>query len=183
MLRSRFTRSKDKANIASLYEDGTLAHTPRTWGRTEKIYDGVPLGQQYLIGQCELIISAPDLAKLGIILAGDGSFGDVRILNEKSIGEMNKPYISDSTMSYGLGLRMNNHIVDGRTITGHPGQALGMIGGLYFDRADKTGVAILTNGCSIVMQDNGVYRINNEVIRAVYKEFFPKTGKASVPAK
>lgn len=166
------THIKDNGNIANIYNDGKLAHTPKTWGRTEKVYDTVPLGQQYLIGQCELIISAGDLAKIGIILAGDGSVDDIKILDGKSVDEMNKPFISDSIMSYGLGLRMNDHIVDGRTITGHPGQALGMIGGLYFDRSDRTGVAILTNGCNIVMQDNGVYRINNDIIRAVYGEFF-----------
>lgn len=171
------THIKDTADIANIYEgkDARLAYIPRTWGRTEKIYDRVPLGQQYLIGQCELIISAPDLAKIGIILAGDGSVGDVRILSAESVKEMNKPAISDSLMRYGIGLRMNDSIVNGRTITGHPGQALGMISGLYFDRSDQTGVAILTNGCSVEMQDNGVYRINNEMIRAVYKEFFTES--------
>lgn len=168
------THIEDSGNISNIYEDGRLAHTPKTWGRTENVYDTVPLGQQYLIGQCELIISAGDLAKIGIILAGDGSVDGVKILDDKSIAEMNKPFISDSVMSYGLGLRMNDHIVEGRTITGHPGQALGMVGGLYFDRSDRTGVAILTNGCDVVMQNNGVYRINNDVIRAVYGEFFPQ---------
>lgn len=166
------THIKDTNNIANIYQGGWLAYNVKTWNRTEANYDVVPLGQQYLLGQCEMIISAPDLAKLGIVLAGDGSVDGIQVLSAESVKEMNKRFISDSQMSYGMGLRMNDQIVNDRMITGHPGQALGMVGGLYFDRSDKTGVAILTNGCSTAMDANGVYRINNDVIRAVYKEFF-----------
>lgn len=165
------THINDTDDIAKIYQGGIFAYNPKTWGRTERIYDNVPLGQQYLIGQCELIISAPDLAKIGIMLAGDGSIDDTQILSAESVKEMSRPYIAADNQFYGIGLRINKNIVDGRAIAGHPGQALGMVGGLYFDRSDKTGVAILTNGCSIAMQDNGVYRINNEIVRAVYENF------------
>jgi CubicO group peptidase (beta-lactamase class C family) len=167
------TLIQDTDNLANIYSGGVLAHTVRTWGRTENLYDKIPLGQSYGVGECELIISAPDLAKFGIILAGDGRYGNIRVLSEDAVREMNTVYITDdSGWSYGLGLRMSDKIIEGRVITGHPGQALGMVGGLYFDASDGTGAAILTNGCSIGFDDNGMYGINNAVVRAVYEHFF-----------
>lgn len=170
------TLINDTENIANIYKGGVLAHNVKGWGRTEKYYDQIPLGQQYALGQCELIISAPDLAKVGIMLSGDGKVDGVSILSEEKVKEMNEPYITvnekNFSESYACGLRINNGIVEGRTITGHPGQALGMVGGLYFDKSDGTGVALLTNGCSVSMKENGMYGINDDIVKAVYRYFF-----------
>jgi len=166
------TLIKDADNIAKIYKDGVLEHNVKTWGRTETLYDKIPLGQSYGLAECELIISAYDLARFGIVLSGDGSVDGIAVLSPESVSEMNAPYISDGLKSYGLGLNMNNNVVQGRTITGHPGQALGMVGGLYFDSSDGTGVAILTNGCSVGMSNNGMYAINNAIVVSVYDWFF-----------
>ncbi len=165
------TMISDTDNIANIYSGGSLAYNVKTWGRTEKIYDVIPLGQQYLLGQCELIISAPDLAKIGIILAGDGGYDGIQVISPETAEEMSKAYITaDDSESYGIGVRINEKIVEGRTIYGHPGQALGMVGGLYFDRSDNTGVAILTNGAYLgVNVDNNMYTINDLIVKAVYE--------------
>ena len=47
---------------------------PLDWGKMEKAYARIPVGQMYLLGQGELYISAKDLARIAMILAGDGSF-------------------------------------------------------------------------------------------------------------
>lgn len=171
------TLIEDTDNIANIYKNGVLAYNVKNWGRTEKYYDQIPLGQQYALGQCELIISAVDLAKIGIILSGDGTVDGIRILSDERVREMNEPYITvtdenNFTESYALGLRISDNIIEKRTISGHPGQALGMVGGLYFDAADGTGVALLTNGCSIIVRKNGMYGINDDVVKAVYEYFF-----------
>ncbi|MCL1824153.1 MAG: beta-lactamase family protein [Oscillospiraceae bacterium] len=163
---------KDSENIANVYEGGVLNKEVKTWGRTPAFYSQIPLGQAYGYAECELIISASDLAKLGIILSGDGSYNGVYILNQQSVDEMNRIYISGGESSYGLGLRMNENVIEGRTITGHAGQALGMVGGLYFDASDGTGVAILTNGCSVTSRANGMYGINDDMVKTVYDWFF-----------
>ncbi|MCL2109180.1 MAG: beta-lactamase family protein [Oscillospiraceae bacterium] len=163
----------DTENIANIYRGGALAHSVKTWGRTESLYNQIPLGQAYGVAECEMIISATDLAKLGIILAGDGTYGDVRILSPESVAEMNRPYIEIAENEYSaIGLRVKTDILEGRTISGHPGQALGMVGGLYFDISDGTGVAILTNGCLVTYNSNNMYGINQAVIEAVYGHFF-----------
>jgi len=166
------TLIKDSDNIANIYKNGVLAHNVKTWGRTESFYDKIPLGQSYGLAECEMIISAYDLARFGIVLSGDGTVGGITVLSPESVAEMNEIYISDGVNGYGIGLRMNENVIDGRTITGHPGQALGMVGGLYFDSSDGTGAAILTNGCSVGYSDNGMYAINNAVVAAVYDWFF-----------
>lgn len=170
------TMIDDTANIANIYNGGALAYNVKTWGRTEKYYDMIPLGQQYALGQCELIISAPDLAKIGIVLSGDGKADGITVLSSEAVSGMNRPLITvdngSFSESYACGLRINNSIVEGRTITGHPGQALGMVGGLYFDISDGTGVALLTNGCSAGMKENGMYGINDDIVKTVYEYFF-----------
>ncbi|MCL2633062.1 MAG: beta-lactamase family protein [Oscillospiraceae bacterium] len=167
----------DTDNIANIYKEGELEFSVKTWGRTESLYNGIPLGQSYGLSECELIISASDLAKIGIMLSGDGSVDGVQILSQESVDLMNTVYITTQNkagyiIGQGLQLRIYDYLMDGRVISGHPGQALGTVGGLYFDPADGTGVAILTNGCDLYSEDNGLYSINNDVLFKVYAHFF-----------
>ena len=72
----------------------------------------------------------------------------------------------------GLGLRIHSgNVIEDRTITGHSGAALGMASGLYFDTADGTGVALLTNGCGTGLRENGMYGVNDELLKLVYSHF------------
>jgi CubicO group peptidase (beta-lactamase class C family) len=161
------------ANVANIYRGGVSELCARTWGRTEFYYNQMPLGWSYGLGEGELIISATDLAKFGIILSGDGTFNNIRVLSKEAVNEMNTVFIYDEAdWGHGLGLRISGKIVEGRILSGHPGQALGMVSGLFFDPSDTTGVAILTNGCAVNFDENGMYGINNAVVRAVYEFFF-----------
>jgi CubicO group peptidase (beta-lactamase class C family) len=171
-------RISDTMSIATLYENDGTIWTVRDWVRTAAFYDRIPLGNQYGMSHCELIISASDLAQFGIILSGDGSVGGVRILNPETVAEMNAPFITKEydegfSISYGLGLRIYEDIlVEGRTIIGHPGQALGLVAGLYYDPSDGTGLVLISNGCSMQMGYGEVYSISREVTNAVYEVFF-----------
>jgi CubicO group peptidase (beta-lactamase class C family) len=167
---------KDTESIANIYDGGAFAFNPRTWGRTESLYDKIPLGQSYGVAECELIISATDLARLAIILAGDGSLEGQQILSPKTVEMMRTPFMPGDIYNervYALGLRVHGGLANGsRIMTGHSGEALGMISGVYFDPLDQTGVAIITNGASGARVESGMSALNDETTKAVYKYFF-----------
>jgi len=169
------TLIKDVNSIANIYTNGSLAHNPRTWGRTESLYNRLPLGNSHGIAECEMIISATDLARMGILLTNDGEVDGVRLLKPETVAQMTAPALPVESNSHirGLGLRIHQgNVIEGRTITGHSGAALGMASGLYFDTADRTGVALLTNGCSVGLRENGMYGISDETLKLVYSHFF-----------
>lgn len=166
---------KDREKCAVLYEYGEDAYFPKTWGRTTAYYERFGLGNSYLSSQCELLISAADLARLGILLAGDGSVDGTEILSREAVDTINTAYAQSE--QYGLGLLNRIYpdtVVPGRTLCGHPGFALGCVCGLYYDPADGTGIALCTNGCYSGTSPNGVYGILDESIKLTYRTFFEK---------
>ncbi len=163
---------EDKESCATLYDyDGEVFHVP-TWKRNRKYYESFGLGNSYMAAQCELIITASDLARLGIILSGDGTLNGETVLSEKAVEAINKSYFSAPDFDMGLNVRIYDNLIDGRTIYGHPGNALGAITGLYYDRSDGTGVAFVTNRCSTVKDDNGFYKAIKDTLDAAYECYF-----------
>lgn len=164
---------EDRTVCANLYTNGELKYSPKTWFRTSPYYESFGLGNSYLTAQCELLISAEDLARIGILLSGDGSVDGVRIISPEAVNEINTNRYSTEEFDIGLNVRIyENTVVDGRTIYGHPGQALGAVCGLYYDPTDGTGIAILTNGCYLGCAENSVYKILNDSIVAAYDILF-----------
>ena len=163
---------EDKESCATLYDyDGEVFHVP-TWKRNRKYYESFGLGNSYMSAQCELIITASDLARLGIILSGDGTLNGKTVLSEKAVDAMNKSYFSAPDFDMGLNVRIYDDLIDGRTIYGHPGNALGAITGLFYDRTDGTGVAFVTNRCSTVKDDNGFYKAIKDTLDTAYECYF-----------
>ena len=71
----------------------------------------------------------------------------------------------------GRGLFLNiieNYQVEGRTMYGHGGLALGMLCAAYFDPTDRTGVVMLTNGCDNQKSYHGVGALGRVVMAAIY---------------
>lgn len=160
----------DSSRAANIYTDGMLAYRPSSWQRTSEYYEKFGLGNSYLTAQCELLISCPDLARFGIALAGDGTVDGTRILSADAVNLINKSWFSSEEFDMGLSVRIyDDTLVRGRTIYGHPGQALGNLCGLYYDISDGTGVAICTSGCHIAENDNGVYTLLDSTVNAVYE--------------
>lgn len=159
----------DKASCATLYgHDGSIYHVP-TWGRNRIYYESFGLGNSYLTAQCELLITASDLARLGIVLAGDGTVDGKQVLSKESVDLINSPYFSCDDFDMGLNVRIYDDLIEGRIIYGHPGNALGVIAGLYYDRNDGTGVAFLTNHCLTYTYQNGVYKAIKDTLDAAYQ--------------
>ncbi len=162
----------DKECVANLYDhDGEILKVSQ-WKRNSEYYESFGLGNSYYTAQCELIITASDLARLGIALSGDGTFDGKRVLSGESVKAMNTSYFSAENFDMGLNVRIYDDIVEGRTIYGHSGNALGCITGLYYDPSDSTGIVFLTNHCLAYTEENGLYSALNDAIMNTYKCFF-----------
>ncbi len=107
----------------------------------------------YTLSAGKLTLSAPDLAKLLIVLSEGGAYGQTSILQQSTVNDIRTVQngIGSVTCKSGRGLEMNiitDTIVQGRTLYGHGGKANGMLCAAYFDPSDRTGVVMLTNGCN-----------------------------------
>ena len=162
----------DKESCANLYDyDGEILKV-REWGRDARYYESFGLGNSYYTAQCELIITASDLAGFGIALSGDGTFDGKRIMTEETVSKINNNYFSCDNFDMGLNVRIYDNFVDGRTIYGHPGNALGCITGIFYDPSDGTGIVILTNHCYPKTEENGIYSVLYEIVNEAYYCFF-----------
>ena len=168
-LRTQIQNSED---IALIYEKNELSANTKSWGRVESAYDTIPIGQMYLLGYGDLFISAQDLAKFGIALAGDGHYGDFQVLSPEAVEEMNALQFKTAKVERGLALSITEDLVSGRTLYGHPGQSYGMVSGLYYDPTDSSGVVFLTNGCNVQKNGYGIYTITDALVKAVYSTLF-----------
>ncbi len=165
---------EDKESVANLYDyDGEILK-PKEWGRDSDYYESFGLGNSYYAAQCELIITASDLAQFGIALAGDGTVSGKTVLSPGSVAAMNKNYISTDKFDMGLNVRIYDDVVDGHTIYGHSGNALGCINGLFYDPSDRTGIVFLTNRCLPQVEENGFYSAIQEAVTEAYYCFFDK---------
>lgn len=163
---------ENKESCANLYDfDGEILKV-KEWGRKAEYYESFGLGNSYYTAQCELIITASDLAKIGIALSGDGTFEGKRVISKESVNAINKSYFSAENFDMGLNVRIYDDFVDGRIIYGHPGNALGCITGLYYDPSDGTGIVLLTNHCLPTTEENGIYSALYDAVTEAYYCFF-----------
>ncbi|MDR0397014.1 MAG: beta-lactamase family protein [Oscillospiraceae bacterium] len=123
-----------------------------------------------------LSIRAIDLAKILIVLMGDGTYNGIRVLNESTVEAIRSPQntVGSVYIDTNRGLDLNIYtdvIVRGRTMYGHQGKAYGAICAAYFDPLDQSGVVLLTNGCDD-STFNSVARIARAIISAAYEMMF-----------
>lgn len=156
--------------IANMYRNGRLSYDLKNSPRREGAYNNLPLGSMYLLGHGDLIISAKDLAKFGIILAGDGTYNGYRFLSQESVDAMNDSYFRSGNNWVGLSQVNTGTLVEGRNLHGHTGSAYGMISAMFFDPADHTGAVFLTNGAQKVTDQRGNYAMASDLFRLAYSE-------------
>ena len=159
----------DRGNIAELREAD-----PLSWGEMKPYYDtNIPLGQMYLLGQGELYISAPDLARIAMILAGDGTYEGERYLTQESIDNIHTEHSYDpaTNVTRGLTVQITSDIVEGVTLYGHQGNAYGAISCVFYDVEAECGIVFLSNGASSKRTENNIYGINDAIINELWKYF------------
>ncbi len=162
---------KDKQSVAKLYEYGSVTDVQH-WNRTNALYSTIGKGNSCYVAQCELIINVKDLARLGMMMTNDGTLDGVRVLSEDAVELMEKRYFSAPDYDMGLSVRIYDNLIGDRTIYGHNGLAFGAVTGLHYDPEDRTGVAVITNGCLPLTDENGFLKINKDSLEAAYKYVF-----------
>ena len=146
------------------------------WSNMNVKYTGLPLGQLYALGHGDLFISAPDLCRFAQIMAGCPQEGEALSLSPEYLRLMQEVQYQEGegveTVLRGLGTQITDHLIQGRRMVGHQGNAYGSICGMFFDPEDHTGFVFLTNGVWGGKDEAGIYYVNREIAQAVYGAFF-----------
>ena len=129
-----------------------------------RAFEGYQAGQNGLIfgPQGSLRASAQDLARIAYMLMNDGTWNGHRILKKETVNMMlddqwtyngnNGNTDSDFFHSYGLAIHRtlnqdsSDMVFPDRKMAGHPGDAYGLLSGLYFDKKSRTGIIFISNG-------------------------------------
>ncbi|GHU67554.1 serine hydrolase [Clostridia bacterium] len=161
------------AQIARIYNGADMTLDSMALTEGEMVED--PLNN-YTSTAGSLSIRSIDLAKVMILLMGDGTYEGVRVLNQSAVEMIRTPQnsIGSVKIDTNRGLDLNiytDSIVKGRTMYGHQGKAYGAICAAYFDPTDQSGVVLLTNGCDDSTV-NSVARIARAIISAAYGMMF-----------
>lgn len=108
-----------------------------------------PLGTGLNFAQGNLYISAKDYAKIICLLLNDGVSADgTRILTTESVNTMETVCIEDSSYGVALGMRKQTNVFQNKTVYAHTGSSYGMYSTFLFCPDEKSGVVVLTSGCS-----------------------------------
>lgn len=136
------------AQIARIYNPESTGMTLDPMSFTDTHYDPEPL-LDYTHTAGGLSITADGLAKLLIVLAGDGTYDGVKILEPETVEMMRTAQNNIGSVSCETNRGLNHNIitVSDRTMYGHQGKAYGAISAAYYDPITQTGVALVTNGC------------------------------------
>ena len=121
-------------------------------------------------------ISAPDLARYMIMHMNHGIDPQtgVRIISEKSSKLMQTAVIeTDDNGYYCLGLNRYTTLIPENTMTGHTGDAYGLLSAMYFDPEKKFGIVMISNGTSRKYADyvDGFAPVQRDVVRLLYDIF------------
>lgn len=134
-----------------------------------------PLGNYYIGPAGAVRTSALDLAKFMTAHMNEGVYSGVRILRKDTVDLMQQIHwegFEPEGLFRQTGLLF--HISDalaGRRLTGHAGEACGLISDMYFDRDEKNGVIFMTNGGYYEFLKSGTTTIEEGIINRIYAQF------------
>ncbi len=121
-------------------------------------------------------ISAPDLARYMIMHMNYGIDPEtgVRIIKEETSKLMQTPVIeTDDNGYYCFGLNNYTTLIPGETMTGHDGDAYGLLSAMYFEPLKKFGIVIISNGTSpyFARYNQDFAPVQKDVVRLLYEVF------------
>ncbi len=117
-----------------------------------------------------LTISVSDLAKIDALLANDGNYEGLQLVEPETVELMetiDPTQLSDGTYQ-GLPLRCQKDIYGRETLYYHTGSAYGVYNCMSYDPDTGDGVVVLTVGASGAKDERGIYAICGEISQYVY---------------
>lgn len=139
----------------------------------------MPLGNNYIGPAGGVRSSVTDLAKFMIAHMNGGVYNGVRILQKNTVDLMQQMHwFGDGYDGFYKQKGLNFHITDGlagRRLTGHAGEAYGLMSDMYFDRDENIGVIFMTNGGYYDFLSSGFTNIEDSVINKIFDKLAGKT--------
>lgn len=186
--------------LAAIYRkiSGTWTATVDNYAGTmppPRDLSGYTIGSNGLVfsPQGGLRVSAKDLGILGIMMLNKGIYDNQRILNAQTVELMLSPQWSFNGSNgntydclfneWGLGFHITTNrnrcdiVFNGRKMTGHPGEAYGLVSDWYFHLPSGEVVVFATNGSETAYATStksAFYAVEQEVFDAINKEFNAK---------
>ena len=159
---------------ATYHKDGSLYAAPSYMLRQEYIAEASP-DTHYRITVGSLLIRPRDLARLGIVLAGDGTLEGERVLSEEAIAAMRTPQSPATTgitedSPYSFFTIHQDTLLEGRTVYGHQGTDEGIVCNLYVEPESELVLVVMTNGCKTTRED-GIMRITRRLAAIAGEEY------------
>jgi CubicO group peptidase (beta-lactamase class C family) len=115
--------------------------------------------------------SAKDVAKLISILAGDGIYEGVRLMDAASVEIMETPF-SKTPVSGGsyqaYPMRYWENLYNRDKIYFHTGSAYGIVNCVSYDPETGDGIVVLTTGASDKSDDYGIYKVCADINSYIY---------------
>lgn len=155
--------------LATLYRhDGSVA---RTVEDQKNLHSNPTPGSNGAYFAGGLTVSVKDLAKLIALLAADGKYEGVQLLQTESVAEM-ETYVESAVPggSYQAHpMRYWPDLYGTQGIFFHTGSAYGVFNAATYDPVTGNGVVVLTTGASGAKDDYGIYKICAEINAEIYK--------------
>lgn len=158
---------KDSSQLVELYRDGNV--TLSLSSQRARHSDGVP-GSDGSVFAGGLNISVRDLGKIAALLANDGVYEGLRLLDAESVRVMEtyENQLTPDGFYQAVPLRYRADAYGRRGIYYHTGSAYGVFNGFSYDPLTGDGVVVLTVGASGARDGNGNYAICGAIFDAVY---------------
>ena len=159
---------------ATYKKDGSLYAAPSYMLRQEYIAEAMP-DQHYRITVGSLQIRPRDLARLGIVLAGDGTLEGQRVLSEEAVAAMRRSHSEETDgitedSPYTFFTIRQDTLFEGKTVYGHQGTDEGIVCNLYVEPESETVIVVMCNGCK-TNRDDGIMRITRRLAAIAEAEY------------
>ncbi len=188
-----FSKLKAPENVATLYRGKkgvwkAQVDSIDTYLRKIDFNHYLPGENPLLLGpQGSMRCSAQDLSKFMLLLMNNGVINKDTILHPGVIAEMEgKTWQFDGQngnsyeglmQSWGKGLHIssgkkeNDKIFKGVTMIGHPGEAYGLLSGMYYNKSKGIGFIYITNGSKksfVYGKTSSFYRLEEELFNTIF---------------
>jgi CubicO group peptidase (beta-lactamase class C family) len=158
---------KDSSDLVTLYYHG--GSVARSTAAQRALHTADP-GQSGTFFAGGLTISAMDMAKLVALLANDGSYEGVQLLQPATVALMeqyNEKVLSDGSYQ-ALPLRYRKNIYGRSGLYYHTGSAYGVYNCISYDPTTGDGVVVLTVGASAAKDSQNIYAVCGEISSYIY---------------
>ncbi|RFM25019.1 MAG: class A beta-lactamase-related serine hydrolase [Candidatus Thermochlorobacter aerophilum] len=117
-----------------------------------------------------LRISARELATLAQVFLNGGKLRETRILSESQLLQMEKDSLKTGNpfiAKYAMGLHHTSNVLTGIEMTGHLGQAYGLLSGWYYTRQHGIGIAVIITGGLYKETGEEFYDVERKIYAAI----------------